>query len=96
MQLTLSMNAEHECTLELFLQCIKRGRHQLYYTCTRSMNELLLEASEMFEMSQTMSSDSCTLLPTGPRFVDLSTFTCTCMSMYVMSTLSVVVFGCSN
>ena len=35
-----------------------------------SMDELLLEASETFEMSQT-SPDSCTLLPTAQSSVDL-------------------------
>ena len=63
MQLTLSMDVEHQCKLELFLST------QLYEWCiseedtdSTSMDELLLEAGEMFEMSQATSPDSYTLL----------------------------------
>ena len=37
------------------------------------MDELLLEASETFKMTQTTSPDSCALLPTTPSSVDLLT-----------------------
>ena len=55
-----SMDAEPECKLELFLPT------QLYEWCiseddadSTSMDELLLEASETFEMSQTLISMHC-------------------------------------
>ena len=56
MQITLSMDTEHECKLEDFLST------QLYEWCiseedanSTSRDEILLEASEVFEMSKTMS-----------------------------------------
>ena len=71
------MDAENECKLELFLST------QLYEVCiseedadSTSMDELFLETSETFEMSQTRSPDSCALLPTAPSSVDISTLTC--------------------
>ena len=65
MQITLSMDTEHECKLEDFLST------QLYEWCISeedtdsTKDELLLEASETFEMSQTTSPDSCALHPTA-------------------------------
>ena len=63
MQLTLSMDTEHECKLEEFLST------QIYKWCiskdnanSTSMGGILLEASEMSQMSP----DSCTLLLTVP------------------------------
>ena len=80
MQLTLSMDAEHECNkLEAFLST------QLYDWCTSeedadstSKDWLLLEVhvSEMFEKSQTTSPDSCALLPTPPSL-------CTPLNIYI-------------
>ena len=74
-QLTLSMDAEHECKLEAVLST------QLYKWCisekdadSTSKDWLLLEASEMFEKSQTTSPDSCALLPTAPSSLGLSTY----------------------
>ena len=74
MQLTPSIDTEHECKLEAYLSM------QLYEWCiseegadSTSKDWLLLEASGTFKRSQTTSPDSYTLLPTAPSFVDLST-----------------------
>ena len=76
MQLTLSMDAEHEC--KLHVEPFLSRKESVNST---SMDELLSKASETFEMSQTTctystSPDNWTLLPTAPSSVDLLTLTC--------------------
>ena len=77
MQLTLSMDAGMiECKLvdslstQLYKWCISEEDTD---STRLSIDELLLEASEAFKMSQTMSPDSCALFPTAPSSVDLLT-----------------------
>ena len=70
MKLALSVDTKHECRVKQFLST----EEDLDST---SMDELLLEANEMFELSQTISPDSYALLPTAPSSVDSSTLTIT-------------------